>query len=236
MVKMNKKTGCLICGKDLIYYDNEKSFKCFYCGKTVESNVTCINNHFVCDSCHSLSGNELIFKTCINSKVKDPLNLAFKLMKSPKIMMHGPEHHFLVPAVLITAYFNNLGKTKNKEVTLIKARKRSEKILGGFCGTHGVCGAAVGTGIFISIITNANPLSEKEWKLSNQITAKSLEKIAYYGGPRCCKRNTILAIIGAVSFVKEKLNLEIPIDKNILCDFSDLNKECIKEKCPFYPF
>ena len=150
--------------------------------------------------------------------------------------MHGPEHHFLVPAVLITAYYNTLEKFDEKESALNKARKRSEKILGGFCGSHGVCGAAVGTGIFISIITNANPLSEKEWKLSNKITAKSLEKIAYYGGPRCCKRNTILAIIGAVVFVKEKFDIEIPVDKNILCEFSDLNKECIKEKCPFYPY
>ncbi len=232
---MNEKTGCLICGKDLKYSDKDKQVKCFYCRNTFETNVTCIDDHYVCDSCHSLSGNELIFKTCINSKEKDPLKLAFRLMKNPKIKMHGPEHHYLVPAVLITTYYNNLEKYNKKEEGLIKAKKRSEKILGGFCGSHGVCGAAVGNGIFISIITNANPLSEKEWKISNKITANSLEKIAYYGGPRCCKRNTLLAIIGAVSFLKEKMDVKIPIDKNILCEFSGLNKECIKEKCPFYP-
>ncbi len=233
---MNKKTGCLICGKELSYFDKEKKVDCYYCSESFDTLVTCVNGHFICDACHSFSGNELIFKTCLESKEKDPLKIAFKLIKNPKIKMHGPEHHFLVPAVLITAYYNNLEKYDKKESALLKARNRSEKILGGFCGTHGVCGAAVGAGIFISIITNANPLSEKEWMLSNKITAKNLEKISYYGGPRCCKRNTMLAIIGAVSFVKVEFDVESPIDKNILCEFSDLNKECIKEKCPFYPY
>lgn len=232
---MNAKTGCLICGEDLKYLDAPIEKTCYYCNKTFKVNVTCVNDHYICDSCHSLSSDDFIEKTCAKSKETDPLKLAVFLMKNKKINMHGPEHHFLVPAVLLTCYYNLKQEYDKKHEKLKIARARSEKILGGFCGSHGVCGAAVGTGIFISIITGANPLSEKEWKLSNQITAGSLEKIAYHGGPRCCKRNTLLAIMGAVSFVKEKLGMEIPIDDSIICEFSDLNKECIGEKCPFYP-
>ncbi len=232
---MAHRTGCLVCGEPLKYSDKPVEKTCFYCSKTFNADVSCVNGHFVCDHCHSLSSDDFIEKTCIKTIETDPLNLAVLLMKNKKINMHGPEHHFLVPAILTTCYYN-LKKEYDKKVDKLKiARARSSKILGGFCGTHGVCGAAIGTGIFISIITGANPLSKKEWKLSNQITSKSLKKIAYHGGPRCCKRNTLLAIIGAVDFIKEKLDVEIRVDKNILCEFYDLNKECIKEKCPFYP-
>jgi len=50
-------------------------------------------------------------------------------------------------------------------------KKRAEKVLGGFCGLYGGCTAAVGTGIFVSLVTNATPLSEGEWKLTNLTTA-----------------------------------------------------------------
>jgi hypothetical protein len=59
--------------------------------------------------------------------------------------------------------------------------------------------------------------------------------IALHGGPRCCKRNTYLAIMGAAQFLKENLNVQMDISSKIECQFSPLNKECLKEECPFYP-
>ncbi|MEE8571487.1 MAG: DUF5714 domain-containing protein, partial [Candidatus Bathyarchaeia archaeon] len=111
---------------------------------------------------------------------------------------------------------------------------RASNILGGFCGFHGNCGAAVGTGIFISLITNSTPLSIHEWKLSNLMTARSLLTIAQHGGPRCCKRNAFLAINGAIKFLKTHLDITLKIDKKNRCGFTNLNKECLKQQCPFY--
>jgi hypothetical protein len=65
--------------------------------------------------------------------------------------------------------------------------------------------------------------------------AKSLETIALNGGPRCCKRNTFLAIQGAVAFVKEHLGVTIPLDRNVTCSFYAMNQECRTKDCPFYP-
>ena len=148
--------------------------------------------------------------------------------------MHGPEHHFLVPAVLLASYYNIRKDYSEKGLKIKEARERASNILGGFCGSHGDCGAAVGTGIFVSLITNSTPLSIEEWKLSNLITSKSLYTIANRGGPRCCKRNTYLAIIEAVKFLKENFGVEMKVRKDIRCEFNDLNEECLKEKCPFY--
>lgn len=71
--------------------------------------------------------------------------------------------------------------------------------------------------------------------LSNLMTGRSLHEVALAGGPRCCKRNTYIAILAAVSFVKEEWGITIPVRRKIACEFSDLNRECRVVECPFYP-
>ena len=95
--------------------------------------------------------------------------------------------------------------------------------LSGFCGFYGNCGAAVGTGIFASLVTNATPLSIADWKLANLVTAKSLYVIAQHGGPRCCKRTTFLALLEAANFVKEHFGVTFKLKKEIKCEFYPLN-------------
>jgi hypothetical protein len=162
------------------------------------------------------------------------MSLAVELMKSPKIKMHGPEHHFLVPAVLLAAYCNLTGNQQDKADKIKTARNRADYVKGGFCGLHGACGAAVGTGIFVSLLTGATPLSGREWKLSNLITSQCLKEIAEHGGPRCCKRDTFLAIINAIDFIKEYFDTDMAINRGIKCQFSTFNRECRKEQCPFF--
>ena len=228
MISLNTlltKTGCLVCGSELIYIDKDESNNCVYCGNAFTSNVKCVNSHYVCDSCHSLSANDLIEQYCINSDSTSPMKMANELMHNQKIHMHGPEHHFLVPAVLIAAYCNATEEKVLKISRLKKAKTRAEKVPGGYCGTHGTCGAAVGTGIYISIISDATSLSTDEWRLCNLMTSKALYKIAMAGGPRCCKRDTYIAIEEAIYFTKENFDTELSVVHKIVCDFSSLNKE-----------
>jgi hypothetical protein len=232
--KVEHRSGCLICGNELIYQDNFEKSECYYCNTTYDANVKCINDHFICDNCHSMSARELIGQFCINSKIEDPIEMALILMRNPVIKMHGPEHHFLVPAVLISCYYNVKKEYDKKEDRIKEAMRRAERIPGGFCGSHGNCGAGVGAGISISVITNATPLSGQEWKLSNLITSKCLLSIAEIGGPRCCKRDTFLSLIEAAEFLNTNFDVKIKYNKNIKCEFSSLNKECIGNRCPFF--
>lgn len=231
---MSEKSGCLVCGKELVYDKRQVRRACIYCRNEKTSNARCKAGHFVCDRCHSLGGNDLIETVCTASEGTDPLELALALMGSPAVKMHGPEHHFLVPAVLLATYCNATGDTGGKEKHIREARKRAENILGGFCGFYGDCGAAVGTGIFVSIVTGATPLSKMEWRLANLMTATSLRAIAMHGGPRCCKRNTFLALKEATTFTSRELGVKMPIDQKIKCLFSRLNKECLKQECRFH--
>jgi hypothetical protein len=231
---VNHKVNCLVCGAELKYENDYRKMKCVFCGKTFDSNVSCLNGHFICDACHSLPAGDFIAQFCIASSSKNPIEQAIELMRDPRVKMHGPEHHFLVPAVLLSSYYNATGEVDNKEEKIRIAQKRAANILGGFCGFYGDCGAAVGVGIFISVLTGSTPLSVREWQLSNLGTAYSLLAIAEKGGPRCCKRNSFLAIQEATKFVQEHFKVSLPTSNDIKCEFNNMNKECIKEKCSFY--
>ncbi|KAF0220836.1 MAG: hypothetical protein FD174_833 [Geobacteraceae bacterium] len=231
---MSYKTGCLICGYELTCLPEAEKLACEYCGKRFSTDVCCINYHYVCDRCHSLSANDLIEQCCLTTRLTDPLKIAATLMKNPQIKVHGPEHHFLVPAVLLAAYYNATRDVSRKEGAIAKARARSEDVKGGFCGFHGACGAAIGTGIFVSLITGATPLAKQEWRLSNLMSATSLQVIAENGGPRCCKRDSFLAISAAANFVKEHFAVELPAEDRISCEFAILNRECLGAECRFY--
>ncbi len=231
---MNFKNGCLICGDELVYSNKNKLENCFYCKKEFETSVVCKQQHFVCDTCHSLSALDLIEEFCNHTEIYDPIELATILMRNEKIKMHGPEHHFLIVAVLLTSYYLHLNEKNLLKEKLIIGRKRAEKIPGGYCGTHGSCGAGIGTGIFISLITNANSLSGKEWQWANLITSKSLYAIAMLGGPRCCKRDVFLSIAETIQFLKSELNISLPHKEKISCEFNKFNKECLHQKCPYY--
>ena len=146
--------------------------------------------------------------------------------------MHGPEHHFLVPAVLLTSYYNVIGQKDIKEKRLRITRERAKKIPGGICGNYGNCGAGVGAGLFISVILGATPLTGESWGLANEITGNILLKVGKIGGPRCCKRNSFLAIEEASKFVDKKLGIKLyEYDKHeTICKFKRFNKQCIKRE------
>lgn len=228
------KVNCLICGAELEYSVDKRPVTCALCGKDTQADVACTRGHYVCDACHGLPAGEYIARYTVTSELVNPLDMARYLMRDPRVNMHGPEHHFLVPAVLLAAYYNATKQPEKKAEKIKIARARAAQVPGGFCGMHGDCGAAVGVGIFTSVMTGATPLSNKEWQLSNLATAKSLLSIAENGGPRCCKRNTFLALQSGIKFIREHFDVTLTTDNAIICEFTDLNKECIKLRCPFY--
>lgn len=232
---MEYGSGCLVCGVDLHYSEYPATQTCFYCGLAKETNASCQNGHYVCDACHNGTANDLIERYCSSAASASPVALAMTLMKNPAVKMHGPEHHFLVAAVLLAAFYH--GRTAERftvKEKIREARKRAEEVKGGFCGFQGACGAAIGTGIFMSLITGATPLSDRERKLSNMVTAESLRVIAENGGARCCKRESFWALITAAEFVRRELGVNFPLEPLSPCAFTELNRECLRERCAFY--
>jgi Family of unknown function (DUF5714) len=227
--------GCLLCKADLVYDGRESVRPCSVCGTPASSNARCKAGHFVCDRCHALGALDLIQRVCLTTESTCPGELAERIMKSAAFHMHGPEHHFLVPAVLIAAWANARELSQEERERLIaEARRRAEVVRGGFCGLWGACGAGVGTGIFASIVTGGTPLSKREWRLANALTSAALAQIAQNGGPRCCKRCVRLAIAVAVDIAKRELGVEFEQAPKAACGFSATNRECTRDECLYH--
>jgi len=228
------ETGCIKCGKPLIYSRTASIYRCAVCKQSFESNVACSDGHYICDQCHANKGFDSITQLALETSLKDPIVIATKMMNNVCVYMHGPEHHYLVAAALLAAY-KNIGNDLELSFCLKQALLEAKKLPGGICGLWGSCGAGISAGIFMRIITKANPLSIHEWGLSNLMTSQALKRIAENGGPRCCKRDTYLAIISAVLFLKEYFEIEMESRSDISCEFFLKNRECKNHDCVFYP-
>ena len=221
---------CLICGAPLEYLPEDEEMECFICHKKELSKTRCVNGHYVCSECHT-KGLDSIFSVCLSDKSKNPVEIIEKMMRLPFCHMHGPEHHIMVGAALLTAY-KNAGGEIDLPKALSEIKSRGQNVPGGSCGFWGACGAGISSGMFVSIISGATPLAQEPWGLANRMTARSLEAIGSVGGPRCCKRDSFLSILSAIDFVKEHFGVEME-KPEIVCSFSELNNQCIGKRCPF---
>ena len=87
--------------------------------------------------------------------------------------------------------------------------------------------------MYISIALKATPLAKEAWGLSNKMTSSALGAIGEVGGPRCCKRDSYIAIVKAVEFAKAYLGVEMELGE-IKCTHSAQNNQCIGNRCPFW--
>lgn len=236
------QTGCLVCGAPLERFAAPRTLPCAVCGAERGADAACAAGHSVCDACHAGTANDWIERRAAATLDTDPVRLANDIMHSPLVAMHGPEHHFLVPAALLAAYHNarDARATKGeaagfaaRAAAIAKARARAEIVPGGFCGLQGTCGAAIGAGIFASVVTSATPLSRAEWGLANELSAEVLGAIAGLGGPRCCKRDVYVALGTARRFAAARLGVAMADDRPIVCEFAALNRECALTPCPY---
>lgn len=221
---------CLICKAPLEYLNRDETMECMLCHKVQSSKTRCVKGHFVCDACHS-AGVDGVISICLNSHSKNPIEILEEMMALPTCHMHGPEHHIMVGAALLTAY-KNAGGEIDLQPALLEMQKRGKQVPGGACGFWGACGAGISTGMYLSIALKATPLAGKAWGLSNQMTAKALEAIGQNGGPRCCKRDSYLAVMEAVKFTEKHLGIRMELG-SISCSRSHLNNQCLKENCRF---
>ena len=173
---------------------------------------------------------------CMAETSRNPIEILEKLMSQPDCPMHGPTHHVLVGAALLTAYNNCLPDSAklDMEKALAEVIERGQQVPGGACGNMGACGASISTGIFLSVVTRNTPFSTDTWRLCNLCTARALEQVAENGGPRCCKRDSYLSVLSAIDFVKEYLGVEME-KPEVKCSRSQINEQCIGKKCPFAP-
>lgn len=224
------KEECLICNALLEYLEKDELMECAVCHKKENSKTRCMNGHYVCNECHT-NGMDVIVKLCLEETSKNPVGIMDKMMSLPFCHMHGPEHHVMVGAALLTAY-KNAGGDIDLSTALAEMMNRGKSVPGGACGFWGACGAGISSGMFISIISKSTPLAKEPFALSHRMTSAALGRIGEIGGPRCCKRDSFLSILAAVDFVEENFGIKMEKSK-ITCGYSKENNQCIGRRCPF---
>ena len=100
---------CLICGAPLEYLAADEMMECALCHTKEPSKTRCMEGHYVCSACHT-AGMDAVIGACLRETSKDPIEILNRMMDQPFCHMHGPEHHVMVGAALLTAYHNAGGE------------------------------------------------------------------------------------------------------------------------------
>ena len=146
-----------------------------------------------------------IIKACLQEKSTNPVEIFYNIAQKEFIRIHGPEHHVLDGAALLTAFYNAGGKIDLNE-SLNELMRRGLQMPGATCGMWGVCGAVTSMGAALSIIDGTSPLSsDGSWGKHMEFTSNALKGLSQLGGPRCCKRDAFISFQEAVRYNVEAM-------------------------------
>ena len=173
----------------------------------------------------------LIISECLKNNSTDPYEIFHSIAVKSFVRIHGPEHHILDGACILTAY-HNAGGNIDLAKALQKLMGEGLRMPGAVCGLWGVCGAVTSIGAALAIIEGTGPLSDEDGGSHMQYTSAALASLAKTGGPRCCKRDAFTAMKKAVKYITERYGITLSL-ANIKCDFHTQNKQCIGARCPY---
>jgi len=222
----------MVCGAALEYRDSASLSRCVICRGEFASQMICPEGHFVCDRCHGARGIEAMLAVARTSESTAPREIAEQMMRHRRVAMHGPEHHAIVAASILTAA-RNAGHASDEQ--LLEGVRRAQAAPGGMCGYWGVCGSAAGAGIAVSVLTGATPVKAREKQLASELSQAVMDDLVARPHPRCCKRSVRTATETAARFVRDRLGIELAdAERSKGCAFVKRNADCARESCPYH--
>ena len=175
----------------------------------------------------------LIIRDIRQEKGTNPVRIFKNIAKKDYISIHGPEHHVLDGACILVA-FSNAGGKIDLDRSLESLLGEELRMPGAMCGLWGICGAITSIGAALAIIDGTGPLSDDgTWGKHMSFTAKAVGELGAINGPRCCKRDAMIAFKNGVEYINAHYDAQLEYEEQV-CEYSDINRQCIKERCPFY--
>lgn len=227
------ETGCLLCGEPLVYFRAVEERTCARCGELKAADAACRSGHFVCDACHMEDPLDRIRRICTTTRETDMLRLFREVRSEARVPLNGPEHHAIVPGVVLAAYRNAGGRIGDREI--LEGIERGTRLPGGACAFLGTCGAAAGVGIAFSILLGATPVEPRKRQAVQGVVAKIIERLARRPAARCCRRDGFIALREAAWLSRDLLPLSLRAEDDPTCDQYAQNAECLRSGCPLYP-
>ena len=175
---------------------------------------------------------ERIIAECMKTGATNPYEIFSAIAQKDFVNIHGPEHHVLDGACMLTAFYNAGGNIDLHDA-LQKLMREGLRMPGAACGLWGVCGAVTSIGAALAIIDGTGPLSTEDWGSHMEYTSAALARLAKTGGPRCCKRDAFSSMEQAVDYIRERYGVTLDMPP-IQCEFSPRNAQCIGSRCPYH--
>ncbi len=120
------------------------------------------------------------------------------------------------------------------DVALDKLMSEGLRMPGAMCGLWGICGAITSIGAELAIIDGTGPLSaDGTWGAHMQYTSAAIGELGTINGPRCCKRDAMIAFKNGIEYVNSHYGMALQYEHR-QCEYSDMNAQCIGERCPFF--
>ncbi len=168
-----------------------------------------------------------------DEKGVNPVRIFKNMAGKEYIDMHGPEHHILDGACVLAAY-KNAGGNIDLDDALEKLTAEGLKMPGAMCGRWGVCGAVTSIGAVLAILDATGPLSsDGTWGEHMSYTSAAIKELGTINGPRCCKRDAMIAFKNGIEYINSRYDVILEYEEPV-CEFKELNRQCIKGRCPFY--
>ena len=180
-----------------------------------------------------------IIEKLVASASTAPAVLIEEIMADSRCVDFGPIHHFIVGATLLACRRNAEAATNRDTLLsddLEEMLARSSCVPGATCARWGMCGAAASAGMAYAIVRGNAPLREEGWQEGQLMVSDLLARIARSGSPRCCKRDSRVAVAAAVPYFNAiggpqmQECAEVPV-----CATFPQNSACMGRTCPFHP-
>ena len=180
-----------------------------------------------------------IIEKLVASASTAPVELVEAVMADSRCPAFGPVHHFIVGATLLACWHNAEAATDREEALVADLEEmlaRSSSVPGATCARWGVCGAAASAGMAYAIVRGNAPLREEGWQEGQLMVSDLLARIARSGRPRCCKRDSRVAIAAAVTYFNALGGPQMAESTAVpTCATSGQNSVCMGSGCPYYP-
>ena len=153
--------------------------------------------------------NILNYKGYKKENSTSPIQIFKDIASKEYISIHGPEHHILDGASILVAY-KNAGGNIDIDTALDKLMYEGLRMPGAMCGLWGICGVITSIGVALSIIDRTGPLStDGTWGNHMQYTSKAIGELGKINGPRCCKRDAMIAFKNGIEYINSHYSVTL---------------------------
>lgn len=229
--------GCLLCQQSIPFPKASGAEPCSLCGATNTKDHPATDRP-LCAVCRQKQLYDAITCSLLAHQSTSPVEIALDSMVFPHLNICGKEFLYLVCGSLLTAY-HNAERNIDLEKQLEKANALTARISGGACSLWSSFGTGLAANVFIGMLADLRGRAKLKRELTRQFLLKGIGSVAEsnhaHGAVRCCRRNAIIILLSATSFVQEYFDIPITYPIHPLCSFDNFSRTCGRPSCLFYP-